>query len=197
MQQVTATPGPLRDLQRKQKSQVASVATVPTEPARTKYLSNDNNEKSDFPISSATSLNSTLFISTTSTSNDPAAPLVIEKNNSSNNALCTPHFKMLCGGCADRKDRSKTEKVPGVLRGRPHKNFRYFNSNCTLPCRRCNKNHSGQGLFCTELISATQQSLFNTTIAHCQGGTEVDWELYVASETKRNECECECECECE
>tara|TARA_B110000977_G_scaffold185592_1_gene250566 strand:+ start:188 stop:607 length:420 start_codon:yes stop_codon:yes gene_type:complete len=108
MQQVTATPGPLRDLQRKQKSQVASVATVPTEPARTKYLSNDNNEKSDFPISSATSLNSTLFISTTSTSNDPAAPLVIEKNNSSNNALCTPHFKMLCGGCADRKDRSKT-----------------------------------------------------------------------------------------
>ena len=178
--EVVATPGPLKILQKEQKSYVSKFTIVPKPAVRSAYVEKNEDDESDFPVSSSTTLNKDLVIGTATASNDPTAPYKIEKDAPQNNIVKTPYRKMICGACGDRRDRTITTNRRGVLHGRDHSKcgFSWFNSNCTYPCRRCGNRHDGQGLFCQLPITKEEQLLFDTTIANTQGESEVDRELF-------------------
>ena len=155
-----------------QKKQVSQVPIVPKPASRSEYAQLEGGDKSDLPVSAPTTLNNELVVGNLSASNDATVPLMIGTGPVIS-TITTPYRKRMCGHCGDRMDLLNTLNKRNVLRGREHpEGFKWKNSTCTFPCRRCGQSHEGQGFFCNAPISPEKDMLFRTFIAYCQITTE-------------------------
>ena len=160
-----------------QKKQVSQVPIVPKPASRSVYAQLEGGDKSDLPVSAPTTLNNELVVGNLSASNDATVPLMIGTGPVIS-TITTPYRKRMCGHCGDRMDLLNTLNKRNVLRGREHpEGFKWKNSTCTFPCRRCGQSHEGQGFFCNAPISTDQDMLFRTSIAYCQNTTEANMDL--------------------